>query len=117
MKTWTDFYTACEEHQRMGEMITTLRARGDSYGRNNALTFIHRTCTDCDACRSLTRDTMATWARTQASKKAPAPKYEGGWWYERINPDWRDNKETWWLDRWQKRYEDYMTAARNWAIS
>ena len=121
MKTWTDFYTACDEHQRMGEMIAELQARETNVlrSRSEAETFIRRTAADCDSCRSLTHDAMATWARTQAMKKAPMPKYEGGWWYERaharIKDDWRDSTKVASLKVWQKRYAEYMKAARDWA--
>lgn len=86
-ETWRKFYTPCDEH------ITTEVPR---YG------------IECAKCRSLTHDALATWARIQASKKAPAPKYEGKWWYEQ--PDRKGLSE---IQRWQHRYADFMAAANS----
>ena len=96
-------FTACDEHADMHRSEWS----------------IMQALRNCAGCRALTHDAILNWAQAQARRKVPA-RTEGKWWYEFETRDHPRAFNGWtgetWEERWQRRYDDYMKATRDWAV-
>ena len=109
-------FTACDEHAPAQRLVSELLSRDTNARRNNgeADYQVRRVLADCTGCRALTHQAILNYAQAQARRKVPA-RTEGKWWYEMPPTFWSKHETE--EQRWQRRYDDYMKATRDWAVS
>lgn len=114
-------FTACDEHAPMQRLVSELLGRTTNARRNNdQAEFQIRRALVCHGCRALTHQAILNYAQAQARRKVPA-RTEGKWWYEFETHDHPRAFNGWtgetWEQRWQRRYDAYMKATRDWQVT
>lgn len=107
-------FTACDEHAPMQRLVSELLT--GNYAQKYQAGIFHRNqLTDCADCRALTHQAILNYAQAQARRKVSA-RTEGKWWYEMKRARCHYGAQSA-IEYWQRRYDAYMKATRDWAVS